>query len=108
MNHNLKVFIWTISILLIIGFFGWKIFVNIFSMSFSRKCEVTNTWEIENYNIEEKRCIGFAGPPFYPIYLYKKGIEIDYINHKSDSCIVQFTNEKGYTLEFDLCSEKLK
>jgi hypothetical protein len=87
---------------------GWYLFLWFVSAAFQNKCETERTWKIEDYEIVEKRCIGFAGPHWYPIYLYQDSKEIDYVNSTIDSCSVKFTNELGDTLEFDLCDEELK
>ncbi len=91
-----------------LAFVGWVLFIWFISVAFQTECETEKTWKIEDYEIVEKRCTGFAGPPWYPIYLYQDNTEIDYVNSKSDSCLVKFTNELGDTLEFDLCTEQLK
>src|SRR5689334_9119219 len=107
MKRELKIIALTIGILAIMAFVGWKIFLNPFLESLGATCDPINTWAIENYEIVEKKCIGFAGPPWHPLSLYKDKIEIDYLNYKSDSCIVSFRNQEGDTLRFDLCAKKM-
>lgn len=103
-----KAVLWTLGSLIVLAIAGWYLFLWFVSAAFQNKCETERTWKIEDYEIVEKRCIGFAGPPWYPIYLYQDNKEIDYVNSTSDSCLVKFTNELGDTLEFDLCDEELK
>ncbi|MEN0007983.1 hypothetical protein [Flavobacterium nitrogenifigens] len=73
--------------------------------TFKQECNIIKIWKIDNYEIVEKSCIGFAGPHYYPIYLYKDKKEIDYVI-KKDSCIVMFNNQ-GKELQFDLCDRKI-
>ena len=103
-----KALLWTSGSLIVLAVVGWYLLLWLVSAAFQNKCEVEKIWKIEDYEIIEKRCIGFAGPPWYPIYLYRDDIEIDYVNYKKNSCIVNFTNQIGDTLQFDLCNEKMK
>ncbi|MCY2686789.1 hypothetical protein [Salinimicrobium sp. TH3] len=102
-----KALLWTVASLTVVGIAGWYLFLSFVSAAFQEKCETVKIWEIEGYEIREKSCIGFAGPPWSPIYLYQKDTEIDYVNYKTDSCLVEFTTEIGNTLQFDLCEEKM-
>jgi len=91
----------------IVGIGGWNILLHFVSAASREKCDTNKVWEIENYKIIEKQCIGFAGPYFYPVHLYKNNTEIDQIAYKSDSCIVEFSDKDGKTLRFDLCSNRM-
>lgn len=77
--------------------------------SFGPRCEFKSTWRIQGYEIVEKQCIGFAGPPYYPLYLYKNKNknQIDYVNYKDDSCTVKFIEKNEDTLYFNLCTKIL-
>jgi hypothetical protein len=72
------------------------------------QCVVVDTWKIEDYEIIKKQCLGFAGPPYYPVYLFKDETKIDWVNYMTDSCIVKFKGLDGDSLEFDLCSNRLE
>ena len=102
-----KALLWTVASLTVVGIAGWYLFLSFVSAAFQEKCETVKIWKIEGYEIREKSCIGFAGPTWSPIYLYQKGIEIGNVNNKTDSCIVEFKNDIGETLGFDLCEEKM-
>ena len=79
------------------------------SQAFRMKCDNHRTWTIEGYEIIEKRCLGFAGPPFYPVHLYKNGEHIDEIGFLFDStCVIQYIPENGDTLTFNVCENKLE
>ncbi len=100
---------WVIVSLAVVVIMGWYLFIYIVSEAFGPKCEENRVWKIENYEIVEKRCIGFAGPYYYPVYLYEGNKEIDRLLFIEDSsCIVNFTTEAGDTLKFDICEMKLK
>ena len=75
--------------------------------AFKTQCVTQQEWVIDDYRIVEERCIGYAGPYFYPIHLYKDKREIAQHAYKSDSCLVEFTGNDGDTLKFDLCSKTL-
>ena len=104
-----KALLWILgcSILLIIA--GWYLFLHTVSEAFGAKCEDNRKWKIEEYVIIEKQCIGFAGPLYYPVYLFKDNKEIDKLLFINDStCLVNFITDKGDTLTFDICEKKLK
>lgn len=103
-----KALLWTVGCLIVLAIAGWYLFLWFVSAAFQIECETESTWKIEDYKIVQKRCIGFVGPPWYPMYLYHKNKEIDHVNYKEDSCNVKFTNQIGDTLQFDLCDEKMK
>lgn len=103
-----KALLWTTGSLIVLIIVRWYIFLCFASAAFQNECENKKIWKIEGYEIVEKRCIGFAGPPWYPVYLYYDDTEIDYVNYKKDSCIVKFTNQTGDTLQFDLCDKKMR
>lgn len=104
-----KALIWTIGSLVFIMMLGYY-FVSIFlSTAFEPECEVIRKWEIKNYEIVEKRCIGFAGPHYYPVYLYKDNEIIDKLSSIPDStCILKFNSKNGDTLTFNICDKELE
>ena len=87
---------------------GYLFFINLFASAVKEKCELRREWKIENYYLIEKQCIGYSGPNYFPIYLYQNGKEIGQSLIEDSSCVVQFANEKGDTLEFDICEGILK
>jgi hypothetical protein len=50
----------------------------------------------------------FCGTSLVSIVSLQDDIEIDYVDYKSDSCIVNFTNQDGDTLRFNLCTKAMK
>ena len=107
LRRKWKTLIWTLIILFIVIITGWFLFLNIISKAFGSKCEENRVWTVENYMIIEKKCIGFAGPSYYPVYLYKDGKEIDQLIFIKDSaCILEFKSSSGDTLTFDICEKK--
>lgn len=75
--------------------------------AFRQECKEEKVWEIENYKIIKKRCIGLAGPPFYPVYLYKDNVEIDHKTFQSNSCIMNFNDSDDKIIQFDLCTNEI-
>ena len=102
-----RILLWFLVIATLINL-GYLFFINLFASAVKEKCELRREWKIENYCLIEKQCIGFSGPNYSPIYLYKNGKEIDQSLIKDSTCVVQFTNERGDTLEFDICEGILK
>jgi hypothetical protein len=79
-----------------------------FGEAYGTKCEKTRNWVIGDYLIQEYECIGFVGPHFYPMDLFKDGERIDSYGFKSDTCKVSFDPNKDLHLEFDLCNGKIR
>ena len=104
-----KALLWTVGCLIVLIVAGWYLFLNIFSEAFGTECENNRIWEIEQYEIVEKSCIGFAGPHYYPVYLYKDKKKIDQLTFIPDStCVIKFKPESGDTLIFNICENKLE
>lgn len=98
----------TVGSLLFLTLIGRYIFLNILAEPFGTECETNRKWKIEQYEIVEKRCIGFAGPHYYPVYLYKDNKKIDQLTLILDStCLVKFNPEGLETLTFDICENKI-
>jgi|SRR5690554_2374356 hypothetical protein len=103
-----KKLIWIFGILAIIGLLIWFLLMT-FLRSVGEKCEENRTWKIENYKIVEKRCLGFAGPYHYPIYLYENGKEIAFITFWEESkCVIEFKTYSEKILSFDICEKQIK
>jgi 4-amino-4-deoxy-L-arabinose transferase-like glycosyltransferase len=103
-----KTLLWTVVSTIILVIAGWYLFLHIVSEAFGAKCEKNREWEIENYVIVEKKCIGFAGPYYYPVYLYEDNVELDQLLFINDStCVVKFKPDERDTLTFDICDLKL-
>ncbi len=82
--------------------------MKIISQSFKTECENLKVWKIENYEIVKRRCLGFAGAPYYPVYLCKNDKELDYLTFTEDStCILKFKPTENDSLIFDICEMKL-
>lgn len=109
LRRKWKTLLWTVVSLIVVVIAGWYLFLHIVSEAFGAKCEDNRVWKIENYVIIEKKCIGFAGPHYYPVYLFEDSKEIDYLLFINDStCVLQFKPDGGDTLTFDICEMKLK
>jgi len=104
-----KALLRTVVSLIIFIVIGWYFLLYIVSEAFGSKCENNRIWEIEEYQIIEKKCIGFSGSYFYPVYLYKDSEIIDKIIFIQDSsCLIKFKPEIGDLVTFDICEKKLK
>jgi energy-coupling factor transporter transmembrane protein EcfT len=99
--------LWLLLIVLLI-ILGYLFFINQFASAVKEKCELHREWNIDNYYIIEKQCIGFSGPNYFPVYLYQNGKEIGQSFIDDSSCVVQFVNQKGDTIEFDICERIIR
>jgi hypothetical protein len=73
------------------------------------ECNNNRTWRIDQYEIIEKNCVGFAGPHYYPVYLYNEKKKIDELPFIPDStCIIKFIPQTDDTITFNICKEVFK
>lgn len=100
---------WTIGSLVILIVTGWYLFLYVVSAAFRPECNNNRIWKIDGYEIIEKKCLGFAGPHYYLVYLYKDKKKIDELTFISDStCLIKFKPENSDTLTFNICENKLE
>lgn len=102
-----KTLIWSLAIFGLVVLIGWFIFLYFIAPGMtSVECEDSRSWVIENYTIKEKKCLGFAGPHYYPVGLYvhdKKIASLSLIPDKT--CEITFITNQNDTLNFDICRE---
>lgn len=104
-----KTLLWTVGSLVVLIVIGWYVFLNILGEAFGTDCKINRKWTIGQYEIVENQCIGFAGPYYYPVYLYKDDKKIDQLAFIPDStCMVKFKPEGLDTLTFNICENKLE
>ena len=71
------------------------------------KCEDVQEWKIENYKIVESRCLGYAGPPYYPLAVYDGGKSLGNTGFRKDDCTITFQATDDLYIIFDICKSKL-
>lgn len=104
-----KAVLWIIGSLVILIVTGWYLFLYVVSAAFGPECTNNRIWKIDGYEIIEKKCLGFAGPHYYLVYLYKDKRKIDELTIISDStCLIKFKPENSDTLTFNICENKLE
>ena len=104
-----KALLWTVGSLVVLIVIGGYLFLKILSEVFGTGCEINRKWKIEQYEIVEKRCIGFVGLHYYPVYLYKDNKKIDQLTFIAGStCRIQFKPEGNDTLTFNICENRLE
>lgn len=104
-----KAVLWIIGSLVILIVTGWYLFLYVVSAAFGPECNNNRIWKIDGYEIIEKKCLGFAGPHYYLVYLYKDKRKIDELTIISDStCLIKFKPENSDTLTFNICKNKLE
>ncbi len=107
MNKGLKISLIVISIIIVFALIGGYVALKIFEEAFGTDCEESNRWTVESYEIQEYRCLGWAGPYYYSLYLYEHGKEIAGNGHKLDSCTIRFIPRKDLYLKFNTCSKQV-
>ncbi|WP_058103105.1 hypothetical protein [Maribacter dokdonensis] len=70
------------------------------------ECDVKIIAKINEYEVQDKSCIGFAGPRYTTYYIYKNGLNIG-TGKKLDSCSIRF-RPNHLILDFNICSNELK
>ncbi len=71
------------------------------------KCEEMESWEIEGYKIIRSKCLGPAGPHYYPISVYKDSKLLGENGFQKDSCITAFQARKDLYILFNVCQKSL-
>ena len=108
MNRGSKItfiIILTILVLILIGgYFALKTF----GEAFGEECNKTKNWTIQEYRIQEYSCLGWAGPKYYPLYLFKNGKEFPSAGYRIDSCLISFNVKKDLHLKFDICQKRIE
>ncbi len=69
------------------------------------ECDVKIVAKIDNYEVKDKSCIGFAGPRYSQYTLYENGKNLG-VGEKIDSCTIRFL-PKNLILNFNICSNEL-
>lgn len=107
MNKGLKITLIIVSIFILliisIGYFA----LEMFGKAFGSDCKKNNSWSVKEYEVVEYICLGWAGPPYYPLYLNKNGKEIANNGHKQDSCIFTFKTYNDLYLKLNICHNEI-
>jgi hypothetical protein len=90
--------------ILIGGYFALKTF----GEAFGSDCDESKSWTVQEYTIQEYSCLGFAGPKYYPLDLYKNGKEIANNGFRKDSCIIKFNPKNDLYLYLNICDNSIK
>ncbi len=108
MRKKFKIPLIVISLILISGLIGTYIFFNLFGKAFGSECSYTNEWNVQEYTIKEKKCLGWAGPHFYRVDLFKNDRKVDTDRFKTDSCQFVFYPRERIKLVLDICEKKVE
>lgn len=107
MNKWLKYLIGVLAVFVVLAGATCYFFLRKLGEAYKSECDTIHEWKIEGYTIVERRCIGWAGPPYYPSFLYKNGELIDQGVVGRDSCIFRFKINEKDILEFNVCDSTL-
>lgn len=92
----------TITILIVVAYFGIKYFWNNTSLT---DCEqIDSTYKVGEYKIIKYSCLGPVGPVYYPLDLYKNGNKIASSGFQKDSCIIKFNPNNELYLYLNTCN----
>lgn len=88
-------------------FIGGHFALKFFGEAFGADCEKSNSWTVGEYEIQEYKCIGWAGPYYYPLYLYKNDEELSENGKKLDSCTMHFKIRDNLYIKIDICNNRI-
>ena len=107
MKKGCKITLIIFSIIIIGGLIGGYYFLKKLGESFGSECELTNEWTFQEYQIKEYRCIGWAGPPWYPMDIYQNGKKIASDVIRKDSCLIRFRKNKQLYVDLNTCENSV-
>jgi len=102
-----KVLLWTIVTLVLLILVGGYFYLKILGEAFGADCEKSESWTIGEYKIQEYKCLGWAGPPYYPLDLFKNNKLIKHGGSRKDSCTIAFSAQNDLYLIFNLCNNQV-
>ncbi len=103
MNKGCKITLVIISILIVGILIGGYLVLKTIGKAFGSDCELTKEWTFQEYLIKEYHCIGWAGPPWYSMDIYKNGKEIATNIIRQDSCTIRFRKNKEQYVNLNIC-----
>jgi hypothetical protein len=107
MNKGLKISLIVLSVLIVLITVAGYVALKIFGEAFGADCEKSSSWTIGQYEIQEYKCLGWAGPHYYQLHLYKDGKEIAENGYKLDSCSIRFNPTNDLYLCLNICNNKV-
>ena len=90
-----------IGITLTVVLVGGYVALRVIGSAYSSECEKSESWSLKEYKIQEYKCLGWAGPPYYSIHLYKNENKIDEHGNKLDSCRIVFSPKKDLFIDLN-------
>lgn len=99
-----RILIIVVSIFVVIIAGGYFLLTR-FLKAVGEECNVEIIAKINNYEVRDKSCIGFAGPRYSTYYLYENGQNIG-AGKRLDSCSIRF-RPKHLILDFNICTSEL-
>ena len=90
-----------ISMIFIVGI-GFYI-IDTIGDAFGADCEYHDSWTVQEYEIDKYRCVGWAGPPYFPLYIKKDGRKLPGIGTRKDSCTIGYEFHRQSYVELNTC-----
>jgi hypothetical protein len=107
MSKGLKKALIIISIFIVIIIGGGYFALKMFGEAFGAECEINNSWTVKEYEIIEYKCLGWAGPHYFPLDLKKNGKDFASSGYKMDSCNIRFEPNNGLYLILNICNGEI-
>jgi len=107
MKKRLKIFLIIIFSIISLIIIGGYILLKIFVGAFGTDCEKTNSWIVKQYRIQEIKCLGWAGGPYYQYTLFTNTKEIVSNGNKIDSCCISFMPTNDLYLRLNVCNYEI-
>jgi hypothetical protein len=108
MNKGCKITLIILGIIFIGVLICGYYFLNILGDAFGAECEKTEKWIVQEYELQEYKCLGWAGPHYFPIDVYKNGSKIANDVIKKDSCLIRFEKQRGIYIDLDICENTIR
>jgi hypothetical protein len=75
--------------------------------AYGTNCDKTQKWQVGDYMIQEYSCIGFAGPHFNRLDIFKNNQLIAENIYNSDSCKIDFQQKNDLYIKINVCNNQV-
>jgi hypothetical protein len=107
MSRQLKILLIVVAAILVVVVGGGYLILRNLGKAFGATCEPSTRWTINEYSIQEYKCLGYAGPHYYPLDLYRGDKKISEGGYMIDSCTIRFLPANDVYLKFNICESTL-
>ena len=108
MSKGLRITLIVVLSVLFLAAVAGAVAVKIIGEAFGTKCEKSRSWIVREYRIQEYQCLGWVGPQYYPLDLYRDGKRISQNGYRVDSCTMRFIFRNNNFLELNHCASRVE